>query len=209
MGIYRSFHDMSPKEIRERDAKMMALRGTGLSYGKILKEMSAEYPDIRMGIVAGVLYRAKLAGEASRPITELSTKTEKIMALWHSGLKQSAIVESLRDEFPDIHVGQVKGACSRARKRGIKPRGTGRGQSVVPFVLPAALPDTGGLEGRERRRRAFEHMVDSRGCKFPIGDPHSPEFRFCCAAKAAESAYCDHHHRITHHMPVQWLEAAE
>lgn len=37
--------------------------------------------------------------------------------------------------------------------------------------------------------------VTPRCCRWPLGDPRSPLFRFCGRKKRVGSPYCDEHHR--------------
>ena len=71
---------------------------------------------------------------------------------------------------------------------------------VVPLVVVAELPEASAdpFEQRERRQLAFERMVESRGCKYPVGDPHKPDFHFCCEPRLDGKPYCDHHDWLTH-----------
>ncbi len=54
----------------------------------------------------------------------------------------------------------------------------------------AAIPET---EERVTIMELREGM-----CRWPIGDPTSPEFRFCGARSDIGSPYCDHHARIAY-----------
>jgi GcrA cell cycle regulator len=33
-------------------------------------------------------------------------------------------------------------------------------------------------------------------CKWPIGEPGKPEFRFCGKRSSVDSPYCTHHHQV-------------
>lgn len=82
-------------------------------------------------------------------------------------------------------------AVEKVQREAPKPR------LVIPVkLLPPVTSDP--FEQRERRRLAFEQMTDSKGCKFPVGDPLESDFHFCCAPRIAGNPYCGHHYSITH-----------
>ncbi|MBX9760668.1 MAG: GcrA family cell cycle regulator [Beijerinckiaceae bacterium] len=39
--------------------------------------------------------------------------------------------------------------------------------------------------------------LDAGQCRWPIGEPGTPGFRFCCAARRVGSSYCSHHHHVS------------
>lgn len=51
-------------------------------------------------------------------------------------------------------------------------------------------------------RGAFDAVVALRGnagddgsdCRYPIGEPRAPDFRFCCKRSMTGSVYCSSHH---------------
>ena len=51
-----------------------------------------------------------------------------------------------------------------------------------------ALPETGAF-GSEAVA-----ALNASSCRWPVGDPRQPNFRFCGAEKTAGSSYCSHHH---------------
>lgn len=42
------------------------------------------------------------------------------------------------------------------------------------------------------------HELDRTRCRFPIGEPKTPEFHFCGQNPQEGSPYCGRHHRLTH-----------
>lgn len=85
----------------------------------------------------------------------------------------------------------------------LKPRPSRPPESLLPPVvahehhIDDALP-----EFTDRIQ-----LVDLREttCRFPIGDPTMPEFRFCGAPSPIGRPYCDHHHRVVYvrHAPAK------
>jgi GcrA cell cycle regulator len=57
-------------------------------------------------------------------------------------------------------------------------------KEIPPFDMPPARAT--GASGA-----MFELLPDD--CRWPIGDPRTPEFRFCGAAKLKHVQYCAHH----------------
>jgi hypothetical protein len=49
--------------------------------------------------------------------------------------------------------------------------------------------------------------LTEQSCRFPIGQPADPNFRFCGNQRADDKApYCEHHMKLTHTTPAQRRE---
>jgi GcrA cell cycle regulator len=46
-------------------------------------------------------------------------------------------------------------------------------------------------------------QLSDRTCKYPIGDPQSPDFTFCGAAPNSIGPYCHRHHRLCYRRPYE------
>lgn len=50
---------------------------------------------------------------------------------------------------------------------------------------------------RERRRKRMKNEKKDGGCRYPIGDPQSSNFKFCCdPIEHPRFVYCDTHARL-------------
>jgi GcrA cell cycle regulator len=65
--------------------------------------------------------------------------------------------------------------------------------------IAGAAPRSGKVEPVPEFEQRVTIMELREGmCRWPIGDPTSPEFRFCGARSDIGSPYCDHHARIAY-----------
>jgi hypothetical protein len=142
-------------------------------------------------------------------------RNAEILRLFREGHTQSEIGRHFH-----ASLGMVSGVIARARANGVMvERNAAVGdlrtvsaiaaravekrkrEAAVPRFVQAVKPlppvTSDPFEQRERRRLAFEQMTESKGCKFPVGDPLHSDFHFCCAPRSAAS-YCADHHAITH-----------
>lgn len=73
---------------------------------------------------------------------------------------------------------------------------------------PPARPSVVGVIIPPHQRRSLLELTD-RICKFPIGDPATPDFYFCGGEVREGSPYCRHHHRVAYvGIPTHRREAA-
>jgi GcrA cell cycle regulator len=61
-----------------------------------------------------------------------------------------------------------------------------RGQPRAKVTLPSGRLQSSAL------------MPEAGQCHWPLGDPGTPGFRFCCAAAAAGATYCPDHDLLAH-----------
>lgn len=125
--------------------------------------------------------------------------------LWFDGLSASQIARRLGGVTRNAVIGKVHrlGLCGRGAtqppsrvRRASTPRlprarPAPRPQTTRPAPLAVALPSEGpGLA-------ADLVQLGARACKWPIGDPKSPDFSFC--GRHTEGRYCAAHAQLSVH----------
>jgi GcrA cell cycle regulator len=122
----------------------------------------------------------------------------------------------------------AKGGCSKPVRRFVSPSLTSsprlnlaqRRRALARGLLPQALghlpqaqteelihnQDRGGQQAcfasdlSQARVRFFE--AREAHCRWPLGDPVTPDFRFCGELKTLGSSYCDQHHALAYRRAV-------
>jgi GcrA cell cycle regulator len=90
----------------------------------------------------------------------------------------------------------------RAVRKQKPPRYNYRFEKTPPELKrPGALPAEPPFPFRMPSARAIgHHALDGlrpRDCRWPIGDPRTPEFRFCGVPTAPDRSYCAHHYEAS------------
>ena len=131
-------------------------------------------------------------------------RVELLKKLWTEGLSASQIARQLGDVTRNAVIGKVhrlglSGRGSPARSE--RPRAV-----TVPkltakpvFIKPVIVEEPVVLENGEFATvmTLKEHM-----CKWPIGDPAKPDFRFCGRGSTNGTPYCEAHARMAY-QPVE------
>jgi GcrA cell cycle regulator len=138
-------------------------------------------------------------------------RVELLKKLWADGLSASQIAAELGGITRNAVIGKVHrlGLSGRAKSpssstpRPRKPRASGmlrmsrpsvRGNTALAYdydVEPELLEIP--VEQRKTLLQLNEHT-----CRWPIGDPGSPEFFFCGGETANELPYCAYHARVAY-----------
>jgi GcrA cell cycle regulator len=150
--------------------------------------------------------------------------TEQQMAtleqLWIKGESASTIARYLGDCLTaNAIIGKVHRMklgphkkVSRAKKRDDtpkRPRGRPPGLPRIvsvkveaePKPKPVVVPEPAPLPREHGELITILHISDST-CKWPIGDPSTPDFCFCGHTPREGSPYCEYHARLAH-QPLQ------
>lgn len=103
--------------------------------------------------------------------------------------------------------GRPRTPSSPAKRRVRKPRGErrmvqrianhGTRFDVTEVMEGEPLPEETGLDIPLAQRCTLLDL-DSNKCKWPIGDPATPEFFFCGGKAAGEGPYCGYHSRVAY-----------
>lgn len=115
-------------------------------------------------------------------------RVNELKRLWADGVSGSQIGERLgvsrHAVISKVHRLGLPGRATRSSRQYASRR-------VPPPVRPAALAYTLPLLEQMGRLTDFS-------CRWPLGDPREPDFRFCCAAVSGSSPYCEFHRRAAY-----------
>jgi GcrA cell cycle regulator len=157
-------------------------------------------------------------------VTWTDERVELLKKLWSDGLSASQIAAELGNVTRNAVIGKVHrlGLSGRAKDKAAsapqRPRKAARAPSAPAPIAPvsrsnvvmAPLPHPAPLEERHTEVATDEDMaipmservtiMDLREsmCRWPMGDPTKPEFRFCGARSITGLPYCNHHARIAY-----------
>jgi len=143
-------------------------------------------------------------------------RVELLKKLWSEGLSASQIANRLTNVTRNAVIGKVhrlglsgrattsrmKSHRPRARianaKRQVKPRFAQAGNPAVRALYPIDaepyVPPVEELVIPLAERRSIQTLTES-SCRWPIGDPQTPEFHFCGKHKVPALPYCEFHAR--------------
>jgi GcrA cell cycle regulator len=158
-------------------------------------------------------------------VTWTDERVEQLKKLWSDGLSASQIAAEIGNVTRNAVIGKVHrlGLSGRGKAKATstaqRPRKTTRAPSapaplastsrpsnVVLAPIPTPLP----LEPEPMLPAVDEDVVvpmservtimDLREsmCRWPMGDPTKPEFRFCGARSVSGLPYCGHHARVAY-----------
>ena len=139
-----------------------------------------------------------------------------LKALWADGLSAGQIAGELGGITRNAVIGKVHrlglvGRAARTPRAASTPRApryvprpavrqSGDFPPVAPEPEPPAVVDDLEIPA-EQRRTLLQLTPDT--CRWPIGEPSTPDFYFC-GAKPGDGVYCPHHARIAYNgIPAQ------
>jgi GcrA cell cycle regulator len=120
----------------------------------------------------------------------------KVHRLGLGGRKTVATARRVKPAPAPASIGAPRPAAPSAaqvRKR-LTPSGFAPAEPIEPMPEPEPL-ELGDGSG------ATILTLTDRMCKWPIGDPRSPEFHFCGRPVGASSSYCAYHMRMAYLAP--------
>lgn len=169
----------------ERVELLAKLWGEGLSASQIAGQLGG----VTRNAVIGKVHRLKLEGRAKAPsqdIVKAKPAAETVVG--------ETVVEM---EIPARLVSAQSAARSVARPIG----GGAHGATALKFeeevdlvAEPARIVQSGEVVPISRNLTLVQ--LNDRTCKWPLGDPLSPDFRFCGNHSNDASPYCLYHARI-------------
>ena len=123
-------------------------------------------------------------------------RNAEIIRHWESGMTYSAVAAAMK-----LTREVVAGVVKRAVARGETPA---LSQEDLAKRRLHTQRHNGGINRHIHRNREADVTgggaalaeVGPRECRFPIGSPSSPTFRFCREPRWLHSPYCAHHKRI-------------
>lgn len=150
------------------------------------------------------------------PVTWTDERTDALRKLWADGLTCSQIAA----ELGGISRNAVIGKVHRLKLPGRRKRVAARHVKPATVLKPVALAPRRSLRvGPSLRLRLddqtpIEVLADPVGitimeltvstCRWPLGDPRSPSFRYCGCQTREGSPYCPAHHRLSHMTRAEW-----
>jgi GcrA cell cycle regulator len=166
--------------------------------------------------------RVARGGELLRTKGWTDERVARLRELWGEGLSASQIAAEIGGEITRCAViGKVHRlgievrakVAARPAQRVVKPKAAAPrkfdprkpvADRAAPYVAPVAeivavspsTPAPEEMEPSAMRVRLTE--LRERMCKWPIGDPGSPEFGFCGAKAALGAVYCGYHAQIAY-----------
>jgi GcrA cell cycle regulator len=152
-------------------------------------------------------------------------KIQKLKEMWGHGYSASEIAKCLGGLTRNAVIGKAHRLKLSSRPSPIKredeaPPGTLTAEAVMPIIKsaskkrtmlrplpPVALPSTVKASGKDSFR-SIEDLKRTEGiavtkagerhCRWPIGDPRSPDFRFCGCSAYEGLPYCIDHARMAY-----------
>lgn len=146
-------------------------------------------------------------------------RVEQLKRLWAEGLSASQIAGRLGGVTRNAVIGKVhrlglsgRATTSRMKTHRARPRspsgvtakraqrtrfGTIGNPALRALYQPDAeayVPPAEELAVPPEERKTLQMLTES-SCRWPIGDPQSPEFHFCNRNKVPGLPYCEHHAR--------------
>ncbi len=133
-------------------------------------------------------------------------RIDRLKQMWAEGLSASQIARALGEVTRNAVIGKVHrlGLAGRATApRPERPRPTPQPRMHVPrvAVMRAEAVVEEPLEPMPLDPVRVEHL-NAALCHWPMGDPSSPEFRFCGRKSKQGSPYCEAHVRLAY-QPAQ------
>jgi GcrA cell cycle regulator len=152
-------------------------------------------------------------------------RVEQLKKLWAEGLSASQIAGRLGGVTRNAVIGKVhrlglsgrattsrmkshrarpRSVSTNTAKRAVKSRfGTVGNPALRALYHPDAeayVPPAEELEIPLAERKTIQ-MLTETSCRWPIGDPQTPDFHFCNRSKVPGLSYCEHHARRAYQPP--------
>lgn len=145
--------------------------GNGYSANDIAKNLGG---GVTRNAVIGKAHRLKLSAGAasSRPAVEPPSKTAGVvMTTINKVSKRRAMLRSL----PPVQPSEMPARTTMIREPMLRPIDVAKRSEGIPVT-----------------------KAGERHCRWPIGDPRSPDFRFCGCETHEGLPYCAHHARVAY-----------
>lgn len=175
----------------ERVEQLRKLWSDGLSASQIATEIGG----VSRNAVIGKVHRLGLSGRAKAPAAA-SPRPIRKPAVATPPLRTPAVAQAEIEPQPQTF-GNAALATSRVVAEPV--------ERVVPKAIPQALPQALSQPAPARENVVVPlservTIMDLREymCRWPVGDPTSPNFRFCGARSVTGMPYCAHHASIAY-----------
>ena len=166
-----------------RSASQIAAQlGAGLTRNAVIGKVH------RLGL-AGRVKAATTSVAAAETVSEVRETVEARVAM--GGSRRAASRSGVQMSSSPPPVARHHGALSMTPAPAPTPKAAEPEENVVPLSLKVTIVDL------------RENM-----CKWPLGDPSSPEFRYCGSPAHGSTPYCTHHGKVAY-QPAQDRRARE
>jgi GcrA cell cycle regulator len=167
---------------------LKALLGEGQSFGRIAKVLSAKYRPVTRSAAIGKATRLKLAGRgASFGTTGRRKPTLRVAPVSRKQSSQNAKSSPWR-------------AASKTALQNILEKAPA---DLVPEPDVVAAGERQSILRRNKNGDIEANpLFTAKSCRWPIGDPTSDDFYFCCREAVAGAPYCEAHARRAY-VPLQ------
>ena len=109
------------------------------------------------------------------------------------------------EETADMLGANRKALTAALLRAGLRARDAREGRSYSQLRAASSTPPTAFLDAHYAAD-ALE-ALPANACKWPIGEPNSPDFRFCGAPRGNHPSYCECHAGLAHdYQPLANLE---
>jgi GcrA cell cycle regulator len=159
--------------------------------------------------------------DEEQPMSWTDERVELLKKLWAEGLSASQIAAELGGVTRNAVIGKVHrlGLASRAKStsagiprprkprthmlRVARPMSRGANALALAYELEPE-PELGMIDNviPLGQRRTLLELTD-KTCRWPIGDPATPEFFFCGGNPLIGLPYCHYHARIAYQPPAE------
>ncbi|TAK48559.1 MAG: GcrA cell cycle regulator [Xanthobacteraceae bacterium] len=151
-------------------------------------------------------------------ITWTDERVDQLKRLWEAGLSASQIAAELGNITRNAVIGKVhrlglSGRVKNSSAASPRPRKARAPSHIMRISRPVARGNTALAQAFEvefeadpvtydnivplgQRRTLMELNEDT--CRWPVGDPGSPDFFFCGGKSLTSLPYCAHHSRIAY-----------
>ncbi|MEN2494640.1 MAG: hypothetical protein TECD_00544 [Hyphomicrobiaceae bacterium hypho_1] len=151
-------------------------------------------------------------------------RVELLKKYWSEGLSASQIAGRLGGITRNAVIGKVhrlglsgrtttnRLKSSRPRRQVVTTKRVNKAKLPKPenFMLKSFYDRIGDAEPYSAPTEDIEIPIEERkslqdltenSCRWPIGDPQTPEFHFCNAERVPGLPYCEHHSKRAFHVP--------
>jgi GcrA cell cycle regulator len=145
-------------------------------------------------------------------------RVEMLKKLWSDGLSASQIAAEIGNVTRNAVIGKVHrlGLSGRGKAKSASPQRAKKPSRTPSAPAPIPQPTATGPIALASSPRAPQPVVEADDvvvpmservtimdlresmCRWPMGDPTKPEFRFCGARSVTGLPYCTHHARIAY-----------
>lgn len=179
----------------ERVELLARLWSEGLSASQIAGQLGG----VTRNAVIGKVHRLKLEGRAKPPVAAESAKPQPELV---EDADETVVEMEIAPRMVASHaqpaqlrsVGRTMNSLQGAGLKGATALKMEPEVDLVAEALPERVMTTGEVVPISRNLTLVQ--LSDRTCKWPLGDPLSPDFRFCGNHSNDASPYCLYHTRI-------------